>query len=331
MTELILHIGTFKTGTTALQKYLSAQRDRLLKECGLLFPRAAEIPAGGHHNLVYEVTGSWKYVAARGGFAELEHEIRVALPERVLVSAENLSSYAVGNKAVAPHFARFAKRMAMPVKVLCWVRPQWEYLDSYYSQGVKSGYTTCSFTDFVDSALGEAIYDYEKVVEPWLPIADEICVRPYPGALLIADACRVLGIDDSFVGGGGSTESRNVRFGAKRLEFMRRIGAALERTRSPFRKRIPIAHRLRDAVMAAELDDVRFSGLDDKTVQMVHGHFEESNRRLSERFGMSPAWHALPRNSFSPAMFDMAEATDTDLRIFEDVLARVLLDKDQAP
>src|SRR5690625_3476045 len=122
MAKLIIHIGTFKTGTTALQKHLAARRESLLAESGLLFPRAGEIPAGGHHNLVYEVTGSWKYVVERGGFEELEREIAESSPNSVLISAENLSSYAVGNPVVAPHFGDFSKRMGMPVQVVCYVR-----------------------------------------------------------------------------------------------------------------------------------------------------------------------------------------------------------------
>lgn len=330
MTELIIHIGTFKTGTTALQKYLASQRDRLIERHGLLFPKSAEIPAGGHHNLVYEITGSWKYVAARGGFAELEREIAEVSPKAVLVSAENLSSYAVGNHAVASFFARFAEGLDMRVKVICWVRPQWEYIDSYYSQGVKSGYTTCSFTSFVESALQENIYDYEKVVAPWGAVTADITVRPYPGSRLIVDACRVLGIDEPVGGSTRNTEARNVRFGAKRLEFMRRIGAALERTRSPFKKRIPIAHHLREAVMAADLDDVPFSGLDDQTVQVISEHFEQSNRRLSGRFGMGSDWYDLPQHSFTPTLFNIADAHESDIRVFEDVLARALLNKDFA-
>lgn len=328
MTELIIHIGTFKTGTTALQKYMSAQRDRLLTESGLLFPKSGEIPAGGHHNLVYEVTGSWKYVAARGGFADLEREISQTSPESVLISAENLSSYAVGNEGVAPHFAGFAKRLEMPVKVVCWVRPQWEYMDSYYSQGVKSGYTTCSFASFVESALKEDIYDYEKVVAPWNPFATEIVVRPYPGSQLIADACRIFGVGELRSEDGVSAERKNIRFGAKRLEFMRRVGAALERTKAPFKRRIPVAHRLRDAIMAADLDDVRFSGLDSSDVKRIAEHFLESNRRLSDRFGMGSDWYAVPQSAFRPTIFSMADADEGDIRVFEDVLVRALLDKD---
>lgn len=325
MTKLIIHIGTFKTGTTALQKYLAGRRERLLSESGLIFPRAGEIPAGGHHNLVYEVTGSWKHVPDRGGFKELEREILEGSPKAVLVSAENLSSYAVGNPVVAPRFGEFARHMGMPVQVVCYVRPQWEYIDSYYSQGVKSGYTTCSFQSFVNSALGEAIYDYEQVVAPWESVAERIMVRPYPGRELIPDMCRVLGISEPIDSGVGVNRSRNERFGAKRLEFMRRMGAALERSGAPFKKRIPIAHRLRDAVMEADIDDVKFSGLDTETAKKICEHFRAGNRRLSDRFGMGEAWYALPAEEFASTSFDMDAATDSDVRVFEDTVAKVLL------
>lgn len=327
MIELIVHIGTFKTGTTALQKFLSSNRARLLEECNLLYPEAGEIPAGGHHNLVYELTKSWKYVAQRGGFQELRKEVDEAAPEIVLLSAENLSSYALGNPGVAPAFGGFASTISARIKVICYVRPQWEYIDSYYSQGVKSGYTTCSFEDFVESSFAEDIYDYEKVILPWESVADEIVVKAYPGRKLIPEVCGLLSIFQPTAEDLKAARSKNERFGAKRLEFMRRMGAALERTRAPFKQRIPIAHKLRDAVMAADIEDVAFSGLNDMTARRIYEYYKDKNKRLSARFGMPESWCELPERGFESTDFSMNSINGVDSDVFDDVLARTFVEQ----
>lgn len=331
MTDLIIHIGTFKTGTTALQKFLSLHRARILSESSVLFPRSAEIPAGGHHNLVYEITGSWKYVAGRGGFSELAREIEGAEARTVLISAENLSAYALGNPEVAPRFVDFAKEMGMRPKVLCYVRPQWEYIDSYYSQGVKSGYTTCSFDEFVGNALCEDMYDYEKVISPWDSIVDDIEVRPYSGGKLVQDVCDYVGVSfplPSEVLGGNR---RNERFGSKQLEFMRHLGAALERARTPFRVRIPLALRARQIVSDELVSDVPFTGLSRQLVQTIHENFRLSNERLSEKFNMGESWFSIPDNGFQSTAFNMSSASPDDIAMFEDIVVKLLISKSEAP
>ena len=58
--HLILHIGTTKTGSTALQNFLFANRDSLLEE-GFLFPNSgfrilnnSQVPTSGHSDLFYK-------------------------------------------------------------------------------------------------------------------------------------------------------------------------------------------------------------------------------------------------------------------------------------
>lgn len=322
---LIVHIGTFKTGTTAIQRLLSDNRQFVESSQGILYPRTAEIPAGGHHNLVYELTGSWKHKPSLGGFSQLKEEFRGSSATSLVISAENLSSYALANEKVAPAFADLANELDCKLKVICYVRPQWEYIDSYYSQGVKSGYTTCSFGSFVQSALSEDIYDYEKVVEPWERLQASVSVRPYMGRRTVADFIEQAGISLPSEMTPAMTSSANVRFGAKRLEFMRRMGAAFERAKLPVRTRIPLARRLRDIVEKLPILDVPFSGLDASTVSIIDSNFRSSNARLIERYNMGSAWLEPPASeSLSPSAMDWRQLSEDEMRAFDDAIVEVI-------
>jgi hypothetical protein len=326
--DLIVHIGTFKTGTTAIQKVLSRHRRQIEAEQGILYPTTAEIPAGGHHNLVYELTRSWKYKPESGGFEALRNEFRNSPAGALLISAENLSSYALPNPQVAPAFRDLANDIGCRLRVICYVRPQWEYIDSYYSQGAKSGYTTCSFSTFVDSALTEAIYDYEKVIAPWEALGVAVSVRPYTSGNVIGDFLAQVGISLPDSVAVAPSNSVNVRFGAKRLDFMLRMGAALERAKLPFNKRIPIARRLREIVESVDIKDVPFSGLDRETVLRIADAFQASNSRMSTRYSMGTDWFAVPDKNFQSSTFDLRQASVEDQRAFDDAVVKALVSRD---
>ena len=322
---LTVHVGTFKTGTTAIQKLLARNRQFLEANHGILYPRTAEIGAGGHHNLVYELTGSWKYNASLGGFKELETEFVRSSATSLILSAENLSSYALTNPGIAPAFARLADDLGCELRAICYVRPQWEYIDSYYSQGVKSGYTTRSFESFVQSALSEALYDYEKVVKPWEDLQVSVIVRPYVGRKTATDFFENTGIPLLHERPTELAEGVNVRFGAKRLDFMRRMGSAFERAKMPVRQRIPMARRLREIVEKSEIQDVPFTGLDAHLVGAIEANFRASNSRLSERYDMGSDWLQLPpQEKLIPSAFDWRTLNEEDIRAFDDAIVQLL-------
>lgn len=59
MNEIILHIGTHKTGTTTLQRFCASASDALA-ERGILYPRSARPrygPTAGHHLIPWSIRG----------------------------------------------------------------------------------------------------------------------------------------------------------------------------------------------------------------------------------------------------------------------------------
>ncbi len=158
-----LHAGTHKTGTTAIQVFLSRQR-ALLAERGLYVPEAG-LTDGGHHNIAYELGGHMVDPHA-GGLERLVEELRERAPELACLSSENF--YPLSSKPGALERLRDALAgIGAEVRPLLFFRPQAMLLEALYSEFVKHGMRE-PFDVVFDEALdrgslsyNEAIYDLE--------------------------------------------------------------------------------------------------------------------------------------------------------------------------
>ena len=100
MTKLYLHIGTHKTGTTSIQKFLARNRNKLL-DLGYLYPLSGRVKALSiaHHKLSWgvmrakrfrRVTGRWEELGQE--WKKLHKEIANEKKENVIISAEDFSN-----------------------------------------------------------------------------------------------------------------------------------------------------------------------------------------------------------------------------------------------
>ena len=129
---LILHAGTYKTGTTALQWFLWKNRDRL-RAAGLYRPAtgAGDGPASwGHHALVQGLN--------RPGGAEtwaaLAAECAAAGTPRAVISSELFCNIRAA-QALRPVVAAFA---GWEIRTVVYFRRQDRYLESLYNHHVKA-------------------------------------------------------------------------------------------------------------------------------------------------------------------------------------------------
>ncbi len=124
---LLLHVGVFKTGTTALQESLRASTDRLA-DLGVTYHG----PASWQWKSLLSLLGTAK---PRAGWMTLESQIQAA-PGRAMVSSENLCG-AKPNQAAA-----VVQRLGegRPVTVLMTIRPHADLLTSTWQQFLKAGF-----------------------------------------------------------------------------------------------------------------------------------------------------------------------------------------------
>lgn len=208
--DLVLHLGSGKTGTTSIQTLLHDNRDRLA-ELGFLYPRS---PGEVRHARVSLSVLPADVVARapawhRQGFTSLEEfradfhgrlraEIAEAGLPRLILSDEAL----FGTKDQARERLRvLTDDIARTVRLVVYLRRQDDHLTSRYQQVVKVGETR-RLEERVRTMSLAGLYDYRSRLGAWQEVMEptSFLVRPFernrfPGGSLHQDFLDAAGVD----------------------------------------------------------------------------------------------------------------------------------------
>jgi hypothetical protein len=234
--DLVLHIGSGKTGTSSIQHFLDRNRSRLA-ELGCLYPRTPG--ATRHVRLGLSIQSedaldgwvNWhrqratSLEAFRTSFRRrLLREIGDSGLTRVLFSDEAL--YGSPNDALR-RLCEFVDRIAGSLRLVVYLRRQDDHLVSRYQQVVKTGETR-PLAEWVRESDLSATYDYYLRLRTWerLLEPDHFEVRRFePDSLvdgsLFQDFLEAVGIDARAEEMDAGGTSRNVSLDAESVEFLR--------------------------------------------------------------------------------------------------------------
>jgi hypothetical protein len=153
LSEIVLHIGTHKTGTTALQETLAASGPQLAAR-GIIYPRLHPRETG-HHRLVTP----WIDLAHRGYVGPSAAELWRRLTERHAGGRDTLVLSSEGFSRARPQAVDFAELAGLVTgfgrrTVVCYLRNQADYIQSVYLQVLKRGQFV-DFDRFVAACLAE--------------------------------------------------------------------------------------------------------------------------------------------------------------------------------
>ncbi len=187
--DLILHIGTSKTGSTSIQHLLNINRTALLAQ-GISYPAT---PAGNLHILLAAAFTSfpamfsetdnvmWQgrkpEVAIESHLAELEAEI-AALPadvSRIILSCEQFSMYQ-RTQADVRRLRDFVYKLADRCIVVVYLRRQDEHFASLYSQFLRLG--KIDEPDMQKLHPFHQDYDYAAFMARWADVFGKENVMP---------------------------------------------------------------------------------------------------------------------------------------------------------
>jgi SAM-dependent methyltransferase len=203
--KILLHIGWHKTGSTAIQQFLHANRAAILERTGTLYPRAG-IHTVAHHlaawSLHEPLDNPWAREIGFNGtpeqvFGEIFEEARQAGARAIILSSEvfcSISRYRI---------SRLAEMLAgHEVRVVAYLRRQDEYVESAYKQAVRGHMRLAKpFGHFADLQLERGRLDYEAHFGEWERQFPGVAVtlRPYdrerfPERNIVLDFMRLAGI-----------------------------------------------------------------------------------------------------------------------------------------
>jgi len=134
MTKITLHIGSYKTGSTAIQQFLKRNRGSLL-DAGWSYPHAACRNDNAHHLLPFALQNGTRendYTAEQNLVNDVLAESQQNGCENVILSSELFFSL----RELEIH--RLAAMLrACEVQVICYLRRQDLFLHSFYMQCIK--------------------------------------------------------------------------------------------------------------------------------------------------------------------------------------------------
>lgn len=193
---LYLHVGMDKTGTSAIQSFLHKNKDKLLSEANILYPKTGMWNDYSHHVFAFSCMEMHGYTLSDFDelCAELQDEMKGA--DSVLLSSECLFKLPTKNPGFESFF-RFVNDNFAEVKVIIYLRRQDKWVISRHKHSVISGQELS-----IEMLCEPYFCDYKQYIDKWAEHFDKrnIIVRPYEkssftGGDIFSDFMTVLGIE----------------------------------------------------------------------------------------------------------------------------------------
>lgn len=205
--KVILHIGAEKTGSTALQEFLYANREQLLKS-GLALLDCINAPnnlklvgyckAPDDLSYGYFIDLGFRKLEDKTAFyanfqKEFSEEIS-SLPKSVhtvIITSEHFHSQLYDKNEII-RLKNFLDRYFSDVQIICYLREQYSLARSFYSTAIKHGYAV-AFEDFLTGAtLDNDYYNHLNSMEKWSGVFGfkNILARVYERKYLIKNDIR---------------------------------------------------------------------------------------------------------------------------------------------
>ena len=161
MKTIFLHIGNYKTGTSAIQEFCSKNRKLLLAN-GIDYLLSGRTPGNPHSHAALPLsliaeqgryTPTWYNGSEKSShvLTEVRTEVERSTCDNILISSEECYRIAGLNNETSAKIMESISQAFKDhrVEVLMYVRPPTSFLKSWYNQANKANMPTRRFTDFV--------------------------------------------------------------------------------------------------------------------------------------------------------------------------------------
>ena len=217
--KLTVHIGHYKTGSTAIQTHFDSHRGAYRRR-GLLYPKAGKPLRSkmNHSALAYQILydagqpiGKWyrrskEFQSYKRGEQEparsqILTEVAKRQPDHLVLSSEEFIRFG-GRRGVASSVAKslLADFSADSVHIICYLRRPDRYLESWYNQLIKLGQSPPRLAESVDRYIGSVHVQFFDAVSYWtnLPGVDQVTLKRYDQVRdnLLEDTLESIGVPD---------------------------------------------------------------------------------------------------------------------------------------
>ena len=307
--DLVLHIGSGKTGTSSLQRWLRHNRDVLARH-GVLFPSSL----GPRRHVWFglfirpdeDLVDARPYRAQgypspqefrRGVQQQLFTEINRTAPAQVLISDEALYGSNLGS---LERLRAFTDRHVRRLRLVCYLRRQDDHLVSRYQQVVKVGEVR-TLGEYAAQLGHTKTYDYATRLDTWARMMepDAFVVRRFERGdffndSLYADFLDATALDVSLDELAG-VRTQNESLDAESVEFLRLLNlhrVTTEGAEVGMINNRPLVTRLARGSKGPTLT------LPDADLDAFMARWESSNRAVAYRWlgGQEELFHA-PRKT----------------------------------
>lgn len=307
MKTCFLHAGIHKTGTTALQRYLS-DNFHALRARGLLAPRFGMTNAGAHYDLVRALVGTDGGSLTRADAESVAPRFS-AWQGDLIVSSESLQNLLALRQAgpVAAYFQDCGYR----VVVVLHLREQAEWANAVHGQVVKSFRYAGSLRNYIAEMNANGYFLYSNRIAGAEAVGCDVIVRRYDAATrrngIVADFFSAIGrpvdaadpiVVNASIGPVGIAAARDL------LKRLVAGGLSLSGYQT-----IHCATAFQAIYDAMPPETARYWGLSAAQTAFVRDVAREDNRRVADRFWSGEPLEPAERET---TVFDPAVATGED-------------------
>lgn len=238
--DIELHIGLAKTGTTAVQAYLAANRRVLLERHNTLFPLSLGRQLSSNLAAACQQSARPDDLRKKRGLltpaavdryreelaVRLAEEIDRERPERLVISCEHFTSRLHGDAELAC-LKSFLRPFMRSIRVWVYLRRQDELIRSAYTTAIRNG-GTAPFR-WPDAGRERPDLHFDRLIDRWTREFPEeaVHVRLYDrsrlaGNDIVTDFCDALALPGNLE---RPEAKSNVSLDARSLDFLRRFNA----------------------------------------------------------------------------------------------------------
>jgi len=326
-----IHIGTHKTASTYLQKFLLRNRRQLLKN-GIFLPKLYASgdrgKAHNNHKIIATALKKVENLQSMQVFDNLRKEIRKYPEKNVLLTSEIFEDRL--QKKNVEFLQGFFSSLGFEVVFIAYIRNQPEYINSRYTQTIKRFWDDCSFETYIRQSQSNKFFDYNQLFSNILynPSVSFIA-RPF-------DLAVEKGIEDDFLDilFGQDSYERSIFSGGQKEQnpapgpltiFTGRVTRKVLLNTYPSEKSLTdFGKYLVRRGKKYKWNETKFVGLTNETARSIESLFKKGNNEFANKVWGQNWNNYFSEKEFSQNTFHLRRASPKELKQINATISEIL-------